>query len=152
MTSELERLRGKLQILTNLLSQNGISLPLEFSDEDIYHDDASHSAASQLTTRGQLRKADGRPSNTQSAFTGTTTTNQGSILNGETRNLRQYGSSYFTRDNEPQAPRPRTAAATTLATPRESTRLSELDATMVGMEFVLTYVSNNSQADEKDTN
>ncbi|UKZ80779.1 hypothetical protein TrVFT333_008544 [Trichoderma virens FT-333] len=138
LTSELERLRGKLQILTNLLSQNGISLPLEFSDEDIYHGDTSHSAASQLTTRGQPRKADGRPSNTQSAFTGTMTTNQGSILNGENRNLRQYGSSYFTRDNEPQVPRPRTAAATTLATPRESTRLSELDATMVGMEFVLT--------------
>ncbi|EHK24733.1 uncharacterized protein TRIVIDRAFT_220174 [Trichoderma virens Gv29-8] len=138
LTSELERLRGKLQILTNLLSQNGISLPLEFSNEDIYHGDTSHSAASQLTTRGQPRKADGRPSNTQSAFTGTMTTNQGSILNSENRNLRQYGSSYFTRDNEPQVPRPRTATATTLAAPRESTRLSELDATMVGMEFVLT--------------
>ncbi|KAL7937749.1 hypothetical protein V8C35DRAFT_293459 [Trichoderma chlorosporum] len=135
LTSEVERLRGTVRILTDLLSQNGIPFPSELIDEEIYHDDASPKAASQLGTRGQAQLTGGRQPTTSPASTWTTMS-PGNFSDGENRELRPQGSRHFAWDNASQGPSP--TAVTTLAEPSDSTRLCELDVTMVGMEFVLT--------------
>ncbi|KAL7944473.1 hypothetical protein V8C42DRAFT_326868 [Trichoderma barbatum] len=135
LASEVEHLRGKVQILTSLLSHNGISLPSEIDIKDTYRDDALQLDGSQLTTRGQV--ASGALSNTTSTPIGRTA-NQGNILNGETRTLQQHDADFFIRDNRPRVAAHTTAAVPILAEPSGRTRLSEVDATLIGMEFVLT--------------
>lgn len=154
MTTEVQQLRGVVHILTGLLSQNGISIPSELNGEGVFHDAALHIDPSQLTTRngnfagGQAQRAGGL-SNTQPAFT-EKSASLGKILNGENlTHLQQYDSDYLARDKGPQVLVP---TATALAEPSGKTRLSELDTTIVGMEFVLTYASYSTQVEEEETN
>ncbi|KAK4074762.1 uncharacterized protein Triagg1_4911 [Trichoderma aggressivum f. europaeum] len=138
LTSQIEQLRAKVHKLATLLSQNGISLPLDFDDEGDVHDDVSRIDASPLATRGQPLPADGFLSSTDSTSP-ESTTDHGVIFNSGNRTLRQYGSRIFARHHEPQVPAPtRFAGTITQDEPGDRTRLAELDATQVGMEFVLT--------------
>ncbi|KAL6809308.1 hypothetical protein GGI42DRAFT_317606 [Trichoderma sp. SZMC 28013] len=134
LTSQIEQLRAKVQQLATLLSQNGISLPPDFDDEGEARDDVPRIDASPLATRGQLQAAEGFLSSTDSTSP-ESTTDHSVVFNSGNRTLRQYGSRIFARHHEPQVPAP---TVTTQAEPGDRTRLAELDATQVGMEFVLT--------------
>lgn len=133
LTFQIEQLRVKVQKLASLLSQNGISLPPDFDNEEQLHDDVPRIDSSPLTTRGQPQTAEGFLSSTDSTSP-ESVTDQGAIFNSRNRTLRQYSSRIFSRHHEPQVPAP---TRTVQDEPGDRTRLAELDPTQVGMEFVL---------------
>ncbi|KAK1245240.1 hypothetical protein MKX08_004869 [Trichoderma sp. CBMAI-0020] len=131
LATEVQQLRARVYILNSLLSQNGISLPPEFA-EDISHgytlhmDDSSPASEQAQTAIRPLEELQLDPTSKAA--------NQSSPSSSDGFNLRHHGSRFF---RKPLPPVP-TATITLSAKPSDKTHLSELDATTVGMEFVLT--------------
>jgi hypothetical protein len=134
--------------LTTLLSQNGISLPPEFFGEEISHNRGLRVHTSNLSTRNNnlanepAQSATGTLVDLQLAAAGK------SVI----ANQSGTGSSLFARDRRPQITSPTATAISPSTEPSGQTCLSELDVTIVGMEFVLTYVFCFVQFNEEETN
>ncbi|KAM0255972.1 hypothetical protein ACHAQJ_005276 [Trichoderma viride] len=143
LTSENQQLRDRVQTLTTLLSQNGISLPPEFIGEEISHNRALPVDASDLTARNsnfaneQTQTATKARTDLQLASAGkSANANQSHTSSSDVFNLQQHGSSSFARGG-PQITVPTATAISPSAEPSGETCLSQLDVTIVGMEFVL---------------
>lgn len=132
LASEVQQLRARVHILTTLLSQTGISLPPEFAEE-ISHEHTLHSDYS--SPESEQAQSAIRPLEELQLDPSSKPTNQTSPSSNDGFSLRHHGSRFFRR---PLPPVP-TATITLSAEPSDKTHLSELDATIVGMEFVLTY-------------
>ncbi|KAL7922925.1 hypothetical protein ACQKWADRAFT_290716 [Trichoderma austrokoningii] len=132
LASEIQQLRASVHILTALLSQNGISLPPEFAEE-ISHSHALHTDESSPASE-RAQKATAAQEGLQQLDLTSKPANQSSPSSSDGFNLRHHGSRYFRRQRPPVP----TATITLSAEPSDRTHLSDLDATTVGMEFVLT--------------
>ncbi|KAL7798325.1 hypothetical protein V8C37DRAFT_367356 [Trichoderma ceciliae] len=142
LTYEVQLLRGKVQILTTRLSENGICFPPEFNCERSSHHPNLHADASELTTRnsnlvdGQTQTAVVSPVDME-LVPAEESTSQGNISTGESSNVQQHDPNSLARETRRRVT-VSTAKATTPSEFGGKTRLCELDTTIVGMEFVLT--------------
>ncbi|KAL6871210.1 hypothetical protein J3F83DRAFT_646558 [Trichoderma novae-zelandiae] len=152
LTSEVQQLHETVQILTSLLSKHGISIPAEsdgkwmpYYDEDTLHLDALQLTSHNLkTAHGQTHRTGGASRDTWGAFAEKATSPGGFWTDENLTYLHQHGSDQLSRDNgPPQIPVhvPTATATAPLVDPSGKTRLSDLDVTTVGMEFVLTLES-----------
>lgn len=137
-------------MLTILLSQHGISIPTESdvswlpSPEDTLQLDGLQLTPRNINTaHAQTPRTPAAPRDTWAAFA-EKATSPANFWTGENLTyLHQHGSDHLSRDKGlPPIPlqTPTATATTPPVEPSRKTRLCELDATTVGMEFVLTYV------------
>ncbi|RFU80132.1 bzip-type transcription factor [Trichoderma arundinaceum] len=146
LTFEVQQLRGIVGILTTHISRNGISLPSEVNSEGVSHDSVSPIDVPELTSHnnhhasGQTPNAARTPVDIQ-PVPAERSTDQGNDLNRGNLVLQQHGPTSFTQDPGSQATTPTVTTLSSSDKPSGKTCLSELDATIVGMEFVLTLES-----------
>lgn len=134
LVSEVQQLRAKVHILTTLLSQNGISSPPEFTNEEVSHSPTLHVDDSNLAGEQTKPATRAQAQNDLQLESSSKSANQSSVPSSDVFSLRHHGSRYFKRLRDPVP----TATITLSAEPSHKTHLSELDATTIGMEFVLT--------------
>ncbi|TFB05406.1 hypothetical protein CCMA1212_003041 [Trichoderma ghanense] len=153
LTSEVQQLHERVQMLTILLSQHGISIPADGDGSWISSpdDDTLHLDMLQLTPRnintahGQTPRTGVASRDTWAAFAEKATSPDSFWTDENLTYLHQHGSDHLSRDKSlPPIPVhvPPATATTRRVDPGGKTRLCELDATTVGMEFVLTSLES----------
>lgn len=135
MASEVQQLRARVHILTTLVSQNGISVPSEFTNEETSPHRTLHTHVGNLTIEQTQTATRAQAQDDSQVEFASKSANQSSAPSGDVFSLRHHGSRYFRRPR-PLVP---TTTITLSAELSDKTHLCELDTTTVGMEFVLTY-------------